>query len=244
MRRQTAGSARRGRGGCFLATPLAREARIGRLSALGVRANCPHGFVATLLLTTDSPLTARKRLLRGSCHPQARAPGGARSRRRVARTVSSSTYRPGVSRQAWNGVGLSPVSVLGPCEQATPPSTPRVRGDNRIHSPGDLLSDASACGSAWHPREAETRPLPPCPCLAPSPSPVTGRRWLHTFPLGKFEQGFLDEYGPAQVGFGPPFTRKDRTVCDLANNTCGSRPPHTPGNEFSTIREQAHVARR
>ena len=36
--------------------------------------------------------------------------------------------------------------------------------------------------SAWHPREAETRPLPPCPCLAPSPPPVTGRRWLRTSP--------------------------------------------------------------
>ena len=173
-----------------------------------MRANCPHGFVAALLLATDSPLTARERLLRGSCHPQARAPGGARSRRRIARAVSSSTYRPGVSRQAWNGVGLSPVSVIGPCEQATPPITPRVRGATRIHSLGDLLSHASACGSAWHPRAAETRPLPPCPCLAPSPPPVTGRRWLRTFPLGKFEQGFLDGYGPAQVGFGPPFNKK------------------------------------
>ena len=119
-------------------------------------------------------------------------------------------------------MGLSPVSVIGHCEQATPPITPRVRGDSRIRSLGDLLSNASACVSAWHPREAETRPLPPCPCLAPSPPPVTGRRWLRTFPCGKFEQGFLDEYGPAQVGLGPPFTRKDRTVCDLANNTCGS----------------------
>src|SRR5712692_8666422 len=108
-----------------------------------------------------------------------------RSRRRVARAVSSSTYRPGVSRETWSGVGLSPVSVIGHCEQATPPFTPRVRGDNRIHFPGDFLSNASACVSAWHPCEAETRPLPPCPCLAPSPPPVTGRRWLHTFPLGR-----------------------------------------------------------
>ena len=173
-----------------------------------------HGF----------PFDRLRRLLRGGCHPQARAPGGARSRRRIVRTVSSSTYRPGVSREAWNGVGLSPVSVIGHCEQATPPITPRVRGDSRIRSLGDLLSNASACVSAWHPREAETRPLPPCPCLAPSPPPVTGRRWLRTSLFGKrkFEQGFLDEYGPAQVGLGPPFTRKDRTVCDLANNTCGS----------------------
>jgi hypothetical protein len=124
-------------------------------------------------------------------------------------------------------VGLSPVSVLGLCEQATPPITPRVRGDSRIPPSGDLLSSASACVGAWHPREAETRPLPPCPCLAPSPPPVTGRRWLHTFPYGKFEQGFLDEYGLAQVGFGPPFKKDDRTVCDLANNTCGSHHTHT-----------------
>ena len=107
-------------------------------------------------------------------------------------------------------MGLSPVSVISHCEQATPPITPRVRGDSRIRSLGDLLSNASACVSAWHPREAETRPLPPCPCLAPSPPPVTGRRWLRTSLFGKrkFEQGFLDEYGPAQVGLGPPFTGK------------------------------------
>jgi hypothetical protein len=111
-------------------------------------------------------------------------------------------------QETWNGVGLSPVSVVSLCEQATPPTTPRVRGDNRMPSLGDLLSRASACASAWHPREAETRHLPPCPCLAPSTPPVTGRCWLHTFPMGKFEQGFLDEYGPAQVGLSPPFVRK------------------------------------
>jgi hypothetical protein len=27
---------------------------------------------------------------------------------------------------AWNGVGLSPVSVVDHCEQVTPPHTPRV----------------------------------------------------------------------------------------------------------------------
>ena len=153
-------------------------------------------------------MTAFRRLLRGSCHPQARAPGGARSRRRIARAVSSSTYRPGVSRRpgtAWDfhrSVSLAFVS------RRRRLSTPRVRGDNRIHSLADLLSSASACASAWHPREAEPRHLPPCPCLAPSTPPVIGRRWLHTFPKGKFEQGFLDEYGPAQVGLSPPFIRK------------------------------------
>ena len=36
--------------------PCPSEARKSRPSALGVRANCPHGFAVTGLLTTDSPL--------------------------------------------------------------------------------------------------------------------------------------------------------------------------------------------
>lgn len=97
---------------------------------------------------------------------------------------------------ARNGVGLSPVSVISPCEQVTPPITPRVREHNRIPPSGDFLSSASACVSAWHPREAETRPLPPCPCLAPSPPPVTGRRWLRTFPKESSSKDFWTSTDP------------------------------------------------
>lgn len=57
---------------------------------------------------------------------------------------------------------------------------------------------------------AETRPLPFCPCLAPSSPFIAGRRWLRSFPCGKFEQGFLDRHGPAQVGLSPPFDELHR----------------------------------
>jgi len=177
---------------------LPEGARKSRLSALGVRANCPHGFAATILLTTDSPLTTA-----GGYSGEAAIPKRGHQEGTLAPPPSQSRFVLDLSawyiQKTWNGVGLSPVSVIGLCGQATPPITPRVRGDNRILPSGDLLSSASACVSAWHPREAETRHLPPYPCLAPSPPPVTGRRWLRTFPHGKFEQGFLDEYGPAQV---------------------------------------------
>src|SRR5713226_894175 len=45
--------------------PCPSEARRSRRSALGVRASCPHGFVATTLLTTDSPLTRQRRATPG-----------------------------------------------------------------------------------------------------------------------------------------------------------------------------------
>src|SRR5207248_2392595 len=41
--------------------PCPSEARRSRQSALGVRASCPHGFVATTLLATDSPLIPTRR---------------------------------------------------------------------------------------------------------------------------------------------------------------------------------------
>ena len=68
----------------------------------------------------------------------------------------------------------------------------------------------SLAPTAW----AETRPLPFCPCLAPSSPFVAERRWLHSPPRGGFEQGFLDRHGPAQVGLSPPLRKEDRTVLD------------------------------
>jgi len=55
----------------------------------------------------------------------------ARTRRRMSRTVSPWTYRPALSWRTRNGVGLSPVSEVGHCDQATPPPTPRARQKNR-----------------------------------------------------------------------------------------------------------------
>ena len=68
----------------------------------------------------------------------------------------------------------------------------------------------STTRSLAHTASAETRPLPFCPCLAPSSPSIAERRWLHSFPLGKFEQGFLDKHGPAQVGLTPPFDELHR----------------------------------
>jgi hypothetical protein len=48
----------------------------------------------------------------------------------------------------WNGVGLSPVSVIGHCEQARPPYTPRAGGKNRDVLLRDGCSAAAQCFSA------------------------------------------------------------------------------------------------
>ena len=226
MRRRTASSGRPSRGGCFLTT-RPDPARLGRAvhRPWEYAANCPHGWIATNLLATDYPLTTRGRTLGGE-HRQEATPGKlpspsdstrrAPSHRRVARAVSSSTYRPGVSRTAlagrsWNGVGLSPVSVIGHCEQARPPYTPRAGGQNRdVLLRDNSLRNRPVLQHKWEPgtpHEAGLWPLPLYPCLAPSPPPVAGRRWLRTSPWGEFEQGFLDGHGPAQVGLGPPFIK-------------------------------------
>src|SRR5712692_645332 len=108
--------------------------------------------------------------------------------------------------------------------------SPRVSGEITVAlSRGDLLSHASTCVSAWHPRAAETRPLPPCPCLAPSPPPVAGRCWLRTFPqLRKVRARISGRVRTRPGRIRSSFHRKDdRTVCVLANNTCGSH--HTQG---------------
>ena len=131
----------------------------------------------------------------------------ARSRRRVARAVSSWTYRPGVSREAWNGVGLSPVSVLGHCEQARPPYTPRVGGKNRMPPCGDFPVPCFSTTGSLAPARGRTV-TPPALSL---PGPFVTAHYRTTLAAylseGEFEQGFLDGHGPAQVGLGSPFAR-------------------------------------
>src|SRR5260370_41310670 len=103
--------------------------------------------------------------------------------------------------------------------------SPRVSEGITVSLPsGDFLSSASACVSAWHPRAAETRHLPPCPCLAPSPPPVTERRWLRTFlKLRKVRERISGRVRTRPGRIRSSFHRKDdRTVWDLANNPCGS----------------------
>lgn len=48
---------------------------------------------------------------------------------------------------------------------------------------------------------AESRFPPICPCLASSNGDITVDGWLRTRKI-RFEQGFLDEFGLAQVGLG------------------------------------------
>src|SRR5262249_47306132 len=140
---------------------------------------CPHGFAATVLLTTDSPFTAQA-ATPGELPSPSERPRRARSRRRVARAVSSATYGPGVSRETWNGVGLSPVSVVGPCEQATPPHTPWVGGKNRgVLLRGGSLGEppgASALLGAWHTGRGRTV-TPPALSL---PGPFVTARYRTT----------------------------------------------------------------
>jgi hypothetical protein len=97
-RRQTAGPVRQSLGECFLAScPLPEK--LGR-PRVGCRtgANCPHGFAATDLLTTDPPLTAGT-ATPGELPSPSVCTRRVHTRRRVARAVSSGTYGPGVSRR-------------------------------------------------------------------------------------------------------------------------------------------------
>jgi hypothetical protein len=115
-----------------------------------------------------------------------------------------------------NGVGLSPVSVASHCEQVTPPSTLRDEGNSRDALPRGTPSldgrppDASAGYGAWHHRLSRNA-TPPVLSL---PGPFVAARCRTTLaaylPIRKFEQGFLDRHGPAQVGLTPPFGETHR----------------------------------
>lgn len=123
-----------------------------------------------------------------------------------------------------NGVGPSPVSVIDPCDQATPPTTPRGRDGNRnarLRRRSQGPPSASARFGAWHPHEAETRHLPIRPCPAPSPPPVAGRRWLLP-PLGRWTR-ISGRVRPRPGRIKSPYG--NRTVYDSVNNTCGSHKP-------------------
>jgi len=98
------------------------------------RANCPHGSVATIQVTTDSPLTL------AGYSGEAAIPKW--WRQEGTTTPPHSQGRFVVDLWAWfilawarNGVGLSPVSVVDHYEQVTPPHTSWVRGNSRDASP-------------------------------------------------------------------------------------------------------------
>lgn len=152
------------------------------------RANCPHGFEATLRLFTVPPFAGEPHVAvvtRPATLEELPSPNGCvrrtRPRRRVGRAVSPWTYRPALSRRprrwanqrfgrARNGVGLSPVSEVGHCDQATPPSTPRARGKNPHHLPqrqsrwtAPVLRHEMELSTHPRPKRDASRPVPVWP---------------------------------------------------------------------------------
>ena len=110
--------------------PEGAQAGLGAVPA--TRSNCPHGFVTTTLLATDSPLTAWAAATAGKLPSPSEGTrrGTLAPPRRQSRFVLDLSAWC-IQAGAWNGVGLSPVRVVGHCEQVTPPHTPRVNGQNR-----------------------------------------------------------------------------------------------------------------
>ena len=156
----------RRRGGCFLAV-RPDPARLGR--AVGrpweYTANCPHGGARASLLATDSPLTAAWYAPRGSYSGEAAIPKRPHQEGTVAPPRSQSRFVVDLSvwciqgpDGTWNGVGLSPVSVIGHCEQARPPYTPRTGGKNRDGLLQDGCSAAARCFSTTGSLARHTRP--------------------------------------------------------------------------------------
>ena len=116
-------------------------------------------------------------------------------------------------RTSRNDVGLSPVSVVGPCEQARPPYTPRVDGADRSVGHRDCPDRRAAwCFSTTRSLAHHARPdCDPSRSVLAWPlrqRPLPGAAGCVPFPEGKFEQGFLDGHGPAQVGLSPPFAQR------------------------------------
>jgi hypothetical protein len=141
-------------------------------------------------------------------------------------------------RGPWNGVGLSPVSVIGQCEQARSPYTPRAGGKNRDVLLQEGYSAAVWCFSTTGSLARRTRPN--CdPSRSVLAWPLRHRPLLDGagyVPLRReFEQGFLDGHGPAQVGLGPPFGGPHRLRLSQQHLRLtpgagpGRQPPCRPG---------------
>jgi hypothetical protein len=182
-----------------------------------VRANCPHGFAATNLLTTGPPFAVagfrRRQLLRGSCHPQATAPGehdrAAASPRPVRLGLIGLVY-PGDPGTAWDFHRSALSALVTRRRHLTPRgSEGRTVTFSSKTVPDETVQCFSTGGSLAH----HTRPD-----CGPSRSvlawPLRRRPLLDDagyVPLRReFEQGFLDGHGPAQVRLGPPLPHRLR----------------------------------
>lgn len=198
----------------FLSDPdvLARGAS-GPCVGAARRANFPRGPVVASSLTHGCPFRPWATL--GQLSSPKRGPLGPFPAPPPGQTVSVSLWvwvspvEPGTAwdshRSAWTAI-VSRRSHQAPC---------RVTTTNRVACREQRLRDAAVLRQAqergtstW----AETWILPNYPGLAPPSSAVTGRRWLHTLPQGRFEPGFPHEHGPARVGLDRSDVGIDRTV--------------------------------
>ena len=133
-----------------------------------------------------------------------RLDGGRRSHRRVTEPFRNA-YGSGLPGVSQDGVGLSPVSVVSRCVQATSPVTVSVCGTE----PSWVPRGAEGLPCAARLRQVRERGLPTRPKRDPSRTtlawplrqrPVAVRRWLRSPPGGRFEQEFPHGDGPARVG--------------------------------------------
>ena len=148
------------------------SAFVGVLTALMV--SLVMSLFATAISLTDTPVSATLEKLSSPSVQVRRTP----TSRRVTRTVSSWTYRPGLSRANPGTAWDSHRSVKSAIVIRRRHLTPRVCEEETVSLfCADVpagLSSASARLGAWHPHEAETWHLPICPCPAPPSSPVAG----------------------------------------------------------------------
>ena len=132
---------------------------------------------------------------------------------------------------------VSPVTTQDRFPQAAARGTPVVRPRPSASTGGGRISgvlDASSKGGDWRTTQAGM-PSPGVSPLGPFSGPSRGAA-LAAYLCRKraeFEQGVLNEYGLAQVGFGikitsfqaSPFLHKACSVADSIPNRCGSRAP-------------------
>src|SRR3977135_198310 len=110
----------------FLSTVAAPEGLGPPRVGLSQRANCPHCVTAKHLFAPVPPLTDSAPVSGSATPEKLPSPNVQVRRTRAYRGVASpfrGTYGTGLSGQRRNRVGLSPVSVIGRCDQATPPTT-------------------------------------------------------------------------------------------------------------------------
>jgi len=209
----------------FLSVSLeSGEAGRSRSGTLLGEASCSREVSGGVSANYGAPFRAEA-LLWGRCHPRASGVGPPLVPLRDSSRFVMDLWARSFPGLAWNSVGLSPVSVVSRCTQARPPVTLSVRSTQ----PSYVLRGEESGLSSARLRQVRERGLPTRPKRDPSRAtlawPLRHRALLPDAgcvgPLLDFEQGFLNGYGPAQVGLGPPFGGLHRLR--LNYHTRGSR---------------------